>query len=104
YTFDNANRLTQISQSGTGTVMFGYDNADRRTLLTLPNSVTQAYVYDNGGQGDSHVTSITDKHGTTNLGNLTYGYDADGRRNSVGGTLAAVAIPRTASGNIFNAD
>ena len=104
YTFDIANRLTQISQSGTGTVGFGYDNADRRTLLTLPNGVTQAYVYDNGGLGDSHVTSITYKDGTTTIGNLTYGYDPDGRRSTVGGSLAAVATPQAASGNLFNAD
>src|SRR5271170_1484324 len=101
YTFDIANRLTQISQSGTGTVGFGYDNADRRTLLTLPNGVTQAHVYDNGGHGDLHVTSITYKDGTTAIGNLTYSgacpersrRDPDGRRSTVGGTLAGINIP-----------
>jgi YD repeat-containing protein len=36
YTYDNANRLTQITQ-GTATVTFAYDAANRRTSLTLPN-------------------------------------------------------------------
>src|SRR5271163_1386609 len=100
YTFDNANRLTQISRSGTGTVRFTYDDADRRILLTLPEAATQAYVYD----ADSHLTSLTYKHNTTAIGNLTYTYDPDGRRSTVGGSLAAVATPRAASGNLFNAD
>ena len=38
YTWDNANRLTQIGQ-GSSTVGFAYDNANRRTTLTLPNNV-----------------------------------------------------------------
>jgi YD repeat-containing protein len=38
YTFDNANRLTQINQ-GSANVSFGYDS-DRRTSLTLPNGVS----------------------------------------------------------------
>ena len=51
----------------------------------MPNGATEAYVYDNGGLGDSHVTSITYKDGSTTIGNLTYTYDPDGRRTSVGG-------------------
>ncbi len=105
YTFDNANRLTQISQSGTGTLGFTYDNADRRTLLTLPDAATQAYVYDSGGHGDSHVTSLTYKHSTTTIGTLTYTYDPDGRRSTVGGSLAAVTIPTAYEcTNTYNAD
>ncbi|MGH9718537.1 MAG: RHS repeat domain-containing protein [Candidatus Acidiferrales bacterium] len=41
YSYDNANRLTQIAQ-GTSTVSFAYDNANRRTSLTLPNGVTMS--------------------------------------------------------------
>jgi hypothetical protein len=33
------------------------------------------------------VTSIAYQDGTTSIGNLTYSYDADGRRSSVGGSL-----------------
>ena len=42
YTFDNANRLTQIAQ-GTSTVGFSYDNANRRSTLTLPNGATLTF-------------------------------------------------------------
>ena len=50
------------------------------------------------------MTSITYKDGSTTIGNLTYSYDPDGRRSTVGGSLASVAIPRAVSGNLFNAD
>ena len=38
YTYHNANRPTQISQSSS-TTSLDYDNANRRTLLTRPNNV-----------------------------------------------------------------
>ncbi len=44
YTWDNANRLTGITQ-GSSSVGFSYDNSNRRTTLTLPNGVTVAYTY-----------------------------------------------------------
>jgi RHS repeat-associated protein len=105
YTWGNANRLTQIAQ-GANTVGLNYDSVNRRTCLTLPNGVITSYGYDNA----SRVTSIT--YGTggscsnppSNLGNLTYTYDADGRRTAVGGALAAVNLPASVSGNTFNAD
>jgi YD repeat-containing protein len=99
YTWYNANRLTQITQ-GSSTVGLVYDNANRRTTLTLPNNVTVAYTYDN----DSRVTGMTYSAGSTQLGNLSYSYDADGRRISTGGSLAAVNLPAAVSGNTFNAD
>jgi RHS repeat-associated protein len=93
YAFDNANRLMSISQGSA--VGFSYDSANRRTCLTLPNGVIVSYGYDN----DSRVTSLT--YGTggscssppSNLGNLTYTYDASGRRTATAGGLAAVTLP-----------
>jgi len=38
------------------------------------------------------------------LGNLNYSYDADGRRASSEGSVAAVNLPSAVSGNTFNAD
>ncbi|MCC6141996.1 MAG: hypothetical protein IT389_15430 [Nitrospira sp.] len=35
YGYDNANRLTTITQ-GSSSVTIGYDDADRRASLTLP--------------------------------------------------------------------
>ncbi len=111
YTWDNANRLTAISQ-GSQSVGLNYDNANRRTCLTLPNGVLASYGY--GYDKDSRVTSIT--YGTggscssppSNLGNLTYTYDSDGRRTATAGSLAAVTLPANvtggASSTVYNAD
>jgi len=96
YTFDPANRLTNVTQQSPGTLAAAvptYDGADRPTCVQLPNHVFASYVYDKG----SRVTSITYGYSTTgscpnaptNLGNLTYSYDADSRIIGVGGSLAA---------------
>ena len=99
YGWDNANRLTGITQ-GSAAVGINYDNANRRTSLTLPNGVTVGYSVDN----DSRITGLTYGAGSSQLGNLTYGYDADGRVTSKGGTLAATNLPNSVTGNTFNAD
>ena len=99
YTWDNADRLTAITQ-GSSAVGINYDNANRRTSLTLPNGVTVGYSVDN----DSRITGLTYSAGSTQLGNLIYGYDADGRVTSKNGTLAAISLPNSVSGNTFNAD
>ncbi|MGA9724026.1 MAG: RHS repeat-associated core domain-containing protein, partial [Candidatus Binatus sp.] len=99
YGWDNANRLTGITQ-GSSSVGINYDNANRRTSLTLPNGVTVGYSFDS----DSRITGLTYSAGSSQLGNLTYGYDADGRVITKGGTLAAIALPTSVSGNTFNAD
>src|SRR5260370_24592157 len=107
YAWDNANRLSGIyqgtggcSSTGGGAAGFSYDNANRRAQLTLPNEVTVAYTYDN----DSHVTGISYSAGSTQLGKLVYSYDANGRRGTMGGSLAAANLPANVSGNTFNAD
>ena len=99
YTYDNANRLTQVQQ-GTATVTMGYDNANRRTSLTLPSGVVVAYGYD----AASRVTSITYTQGANTLGNLTYVYDANGRRVGMGGTLARVNLPAAVVSASYNAN
>ena len=95
--FDNANRLTQISQ-GSANVSFGYDNDSRRTSLTLPNGVALNYGYDAASQ----LTGITYMLGTNTLGNLTYSYDLAGRRTGVGGTYARANAPAAATSASYN--
>jgi RHS repeat-associated protein len=92
YTYDNANRLTAITQ-GTSVVGFTYDVANRTTQVTLPNNLAMVYGYDNANQ----VTGITYKQGATTLGNLTYAYDSAGRRTTVGGTWARTGLPVAAT-------
>ncbi|MGB3550757.1 MAG: hypothetical protein WA993_08705 [Candidatus Binatus sp.] len=81
-----------------GSITYNYDNADRRTSLTLANGVTVAYSVAN----DSRITGLTYSAGSTQPGNLTYGYDADGRVTSKNGTLAAISALAAIAGACAN--
>jgi RHS repeat-associated protein len=98
YTYDNDNRLTQITQ-GTSTASFAYDIASRRTSMTLPNGVATTYSYDTA----SELTGLTYKLGSTTLGALTYGYDARGQRTAVGGSYARTGLPLAVSSATYDA-
>jgi RHS repeat-associated protein len=95
--YDNANRLTQISQSSS-TTSFTYDNNNRRTSLTLPNGVVVSYSYDN----DSRLTGITYQFGSSTLGNLSYTYDQLSRRTQVGGSFARTGLPGAVSSGTYD--
>jgi RHS repeat-associated protein len=97
YTFDNADRLTGITR-GTASVTLAYDNADRRTSLTLPNGIVVEYAYDD----DARLTGLTYKQGMSTLGTLTYGYDANGQRTTVGGTYARSNLPAALSSSTYD--
>jgi len=89
YTYDNANRLTAIAQ-GSEMVQLAYDADNHRTALTLPNGVTANYGYDNA----SELTALTYAQSNgTSLGNLTYGYDNDGRLSIKAGSFATDVQP-----------
>ncbi|WP_308142812.1 RHS repeat-associated core domain-containing protein [Burkholderia pseudomallei] len=89
YIYDNANRLTSITQ-GSETVQLAYDADNRRATLTLPNGISVNYGYDNA----SELTGLTYTQSNGNaLGNLVYGYDADGRIISKSGTFATDVLP-----------
>ncbi len=95
YDYDLGGRLTTLTQNGTS-VTIAYDAADRRTLLTLQNGVSTSYAYDAADQ----LTALTYRNsGGTLLGDLTYGYDAAGRRTSRGGSWASESLPTTTSGS-----
>ena len=97
YNYDNANRLTQISE-GSAAVSFAYDSSNRRTSLTLPNGIVMSYGYDNASQ----LTGITYTNGSTTLGTLTYGYDLAGRRTQMGGSYAQIGFPLGVSEAEYN--
>jgi RHS repeat-associated protein len=88
YTYDAADRLTRVTQ-GTDVVSVTYDDAGRRLTMTLPNSVVATYAHDDA----SRVTGITYTRNSTAIGDLSYGYDADGHRTSEGGSLARTILP-----------
>ena len=97
YSYDNANRLYQITQGST-TTLIGEDNANRRSTMTLPNGIVVTYGYDN----DSRINSLNYQLGTTAIGNLTYTYDAVGRRTQLGGSLAATGFPQAVSSAVYD--
>jgi RHS repeat-associated protein len=100
YTYDNADRLTGITQ-GSSAVSIALDADSRRTSLTLPNGVVGTYSYDTGSQ----LTGISYSFGQMSLGTLSYTYDAGGRRTQVSGTAARTGLPQavtTASYNTAN--
>lgn len=99
YTYDNANRLTTITQ-GTDTVTIAYDDTDRRTSVTYPNTNKIEYGYNVA----SELTSLTYKQCTTTLGTLTYTYDATGNRIKTGGTFARTNLPPAVSSTNYNAN
>ena len=73
YTYDDAGRLTGITQGG-NSVQFAYDEANRRTTLTLANGISVTYGYDNANE----PTAIAYRDSANNLlGDLSYTYDAN---------------------------
>ncbi|MGH8397447.1 MAG: hypothetical protein ACRETA_04290 [Gammaproteobacteria bacterium] len=99
YGYDNANRLTGISQ-GASSVAIAYDNASRRTTLTLPNGIKLAYGFDNANE----LTGLTYTLSTTTIGTLTYGYDNDGRIVTRGGTFDVTNLPATLASASYDAN
>jgi RHS repeat-associated protein len=99
YTYDNANRLTNIQQ-GTSNIVIGYDDADRRTSVTYPNTNSITYAYN----AASELISLTYKKGATTLGDLTYTYDAAGNRIKTGGTFARSNVPPALATANYNAN
>ena len=97
YTYDDGDRLTGITQGASG-VGFGYDDAGRRTSLTLPSGVTTDYGYDAASQ----LTSLTYRFGGVALGDLSYEYDAAGRRTHVGGSFARTLLPSALSSTTYD--
>ena len=88
YAYDDADQVASITQ-GTAVTRFGYDAAGRRTTLTLPNSTVTTYGYDDAAQ----LTLLRYTNGATTIGDLTYTYDANGRRITMDGSLARTTQP-----------
>jgi RHS repeat-associated protein len=88
YGYDTADRIQSITQ-GTQTVSFTYDDADRRATMTYPNGIVVYYTYDTASQ----LKTLVYKLGTTVLGDLSFEYDARGRKTNVSGTLAEILSP-----------
>src|SRR5206468_6635784 len=71
----------------------------RLASVTLPDGIVEAPVYDDASQ----LTGVTYARMGTTLGTLTYGYDGNGRRTSVGGSWARTGLPQPESGAGYDA-
>jgi RHS repeat-associated protein len=99
YTYDNANRPTKITHGGSAVTLM-YDSANRRKSSLLANGIMTSYGYDKA----SELTGLTYGLGVTTVGNLTYAYDAAGRRSSIGGSYARTGLPQAVASASYNAD
>lgn len=97
YTYDDGNRLTRIDQDAGSAnnnvaqaVQFSYDDDGKRTLVILPNNIAVRYAYDVAGR--LAAMTYLNADGST-LGDINYGYDAIGRRTTMGGSLARMNLP-----------
>jgi YD repeat-containing protein len=97
YSWDNAGNPLSATQ-GSATLAYAYDSAGRLSSMILPNGVVETFTYDN----DSRIAGIAYSNGSGPLGNLTYGYDANGEVVTKGGSFASIVMPQSVSGNTFN--
>ncbi len=97
YGYDDANRLTSVTQ-GTSVVTITFDDANRRYTLTLPNGIVRAPSYDDANQS----AGLTYTLGSSTIGSLTYSYDLAGRRTDVGGSWARTGLPESVSGTNYD--
>ena len=73
YVYDNANRLTGITNSSDNTTTaYAYDIADRLTSRLLPNGVTTTYDYD----GMSRLSRLKDASTGTTIFDRQYSYNS----------------------------
>lgn len=98
YTYDNNDALLGVTR-GPLQVGFTYDPAGRPATVTLPNGIVATYSYDPASQ----LTAISYALGTTTIGDLSYQYDAAGRRTQIGGSLANTGLPQTMASATYNA-
>ncbi|UVT15737.1 MAG: RHS repeat-associated core domain-containing protein [Nitrospira sp.] len=87
-------------QQNSSNVTLVYNHVEQRTSVTYPNTNSVTYAYN----ATSELTSLTYKQGATTLGDLTYTYDAAGKRIKTGGTFARSNIPPVLTTTSYNAN
>jgi YD repeat-containing protein len=79
YGYDDANRLTSVTDWNSNVTQYGYDDANRMTSTTLPSGtgIVTSYTYDDADRltGIEHV-----KSGSTTIASVAYTLDDVGNR------------------------
>ncbi|NJD04665.1 MAG: hypothetical protein FIA99_19170 [Ruminiclostridium sp.] len=76
YTYDNLNRLYQVSENGQLTATYAYDSNGNRQTLTYSNGDSTDYTYNLANK----LKTMTNKKGTTVLSSYSYEYSLDGNQ------------------------
>ena len=72
YEYDDASRLTKITDGSDAIVNYAYDSTNKVTLKQLPNGVHSTYLYDD----INRLTRITDATASATVADFQYQYDA----------------------------
>ena len=78
---------------------FHEDGTDIRDTLTYPNAIVATLGYHSANR----LTSLSYMLGQTTIGDLTYIYDASGRRTAVGGSWARTGLPQALATATYDA-
>ena len=89
YDYDRNSRLKTLTQAGWGPTTLEYFVTGQLRRRTLPNGFSTRYDYDDVGR----ITRMAYERLGVALGDLTYEYDAAGRRTGLGGSLARTRLP-----------
>ncbi len=80
YSYDEQNRLTELTDKDGNTFTFGYDSAGNVTEVNYPNGTKATFTYDDVNQ----VTAINNlKTAGGNIRNYTYTYNPNGYRTQM---------------------
>jgi RHS repeat-associated protein len=85
YSYDALNRLGSVTHSSAGACVYTYDLAGNVETLTLPNGLVTRSTYDTLNRL-TNLRTTRSSNGAVPL-DLTYTYDASGRRTQVSGTV-----------------
>jgi RHS repeat-associated protein len=83
YTYDILNRVTKLTQSGTGTdgtQDYSYDSTNQLTTATHTTQTDEAYSYDANGNRTSGGSSAGTNNQLLTDGTYNYEYDGEGNR------------------------
>ncbi len=72
YNYDNANRLTTLTDEASQNFTFGYDNANRLMSKVMPNGITSTFDYD----GMSRLARLKHQSTSATLTDNQYSYNS----------------------------
>jgi RHS repeat-associated protein len=97
YGYSATGILTSVTR-GTLSSTAAIDDAGRTSSWTLPNGVSMGYAYN----AASRPTDVIYRQGSSEIGRVTYGYDAGGLRISTSGSWSKTLLPQVLTAGTFD--